>query len=73
MLLPASLLLLFVLLLPFAQLRVVNICATLGAIVMGSVLYLVLKVRWWGSRAAAHPAEPTQVAIGCGGRRAVRW
>ena len=44
MLLPASLLLLFVLMLPFYQMRIVNICTTLGAILMGSVLYYVLNV-----------------------------
>lgn len=47
MLLPASLLLLFVLLLPFYQLRIVNICTTLGAILFGSLLYYVLHVRHW--------------------------
>lgn len=44
MLLPASLLLLFVLLLPFYQLRIVNICVTLGAILAGTVAYYVLHV-----------------------------
>jgi hypothetical protein len=44
MLLPASLLLLFVLLLPFYQMRVINICTTLGAILAGTILYYVLHV-----------------------------
>mmetsp|Transcript_23117 Transcript_23117/g.63828 ORF Transcript_23117/g.63828 Transcript_23117/m.63828 type:complete len:649 (+) Transcript_23117:185-2131(+) len=44
MLLPASLLLIFVLLLPFYQMRIVNICTTLGAIFFGSALYYLLQV-----------------------------
>jgi hypothetical protein len=50
MLLPASALLLFVVLLPFWQLRLVNMCTTLGAILVGFSLYHFLeagRARGW--------------------------